>query len=307
MKKLALFSFIFIFAGIAGLAALGFAYRPSDGIPDGLKGRIVMINGNPMRIYQKGVGNDILMIHGVPGALEDWDPVIEDLAKDFRVTVYDRQGYGYSARGGTKYNLESNAQTALAIIRELDLKNTVVVGHSYGSATSLALAIQNPPEVRAFVLCASPGYPEVHPTFWDYILSVPYFGEGMMRLLSRSVGPQLVEAGIKSGFDPNQNLIPEGFIALREMMWLRPQVMTTRAREYTRLEKDLARISPHYKDIKKKVYLVQGKSDEITKAAWKLHEDIPGSELTEFEGAGHFVQFAHPRETAAVIRRAGKI
>ncbi len=260
-----------------------------------------------MRVFQKGAGRDILMIHGVPGALEDWDPVVDDLAKDFRVTTYDRQGYGDSARGDTKYNLESNADTALAIIRALNLKNTVVVGHSYGAATSLALAVNNPPEVKAFVLCASPGYPDVHPTFWDYVLYVPYLGEGVMRLLAQSVGPKLVDAGIKSGFAPNQNFIPGGFVELRQKMWLKPTIMTTRAREYIRLEKDLARICQRYKNIKKKVFILQGKTDEITKAAWKLREDIPGSELTEFEGTGHFVQFVHPKETAQIIRRATKL
>ena len=304
MKKILFGTLAAVILLIAGISAVGFVERTDHGLPAEAKGGLVSINGTRLRVYQKGRGPDILMIHGCPGSLEDWDPVMDELAKNFRVTVYDRPGYGYSSGDGNRFSLEYNAGVALKLIKVLGLKEPLVVGHSYGAATALALAVKNPPQIRGFVLCASPGYPKVHEGFWNRALSIPYFGEGLTAVIAPLFGARLVRAGILSGFDPNQSSIPEGFIALRSKMWLKPSVMTTRAREYMNLESGLEKILPFYKDIRKKVLIVQGKSDEITKSAWKLHEDIPNSELIVFDGVGHYLQFARPAEVAAILRRA---
>lgn len=56
----------------------------------------INIQGNKIRYSQSGEGRDLLLIHGTPGFLEDWNAIAAELAKDYRVTCYDRMGHGYS-------------------------------------------------------------------------------------------------------------------------------------------------------------------------------------------------------------------
>ena len=88
----------------------GALYRSDVSIPAGFKGQHVAVHGNPIRYYQQGSGPDILLIHGSPGSIEDWDTVIDDLAKDYRVTAYDRPGHGYSGSTGNRHSYEYHAE-----------------------------------------------------------------------------------------------------------------------------------------------------------------------------------------------------
>lgn len=77
--------FLFIFL-IVFLTHNSFA----DTIPSGFKGNIIDVMNQQIKIYQTGSGKDVLLIHGLPGCIEDWETIIPELSKKFRVTVYDR-------------------------------------------------------------------------------------------------------------------------------------------------------------------------------------------------------------------------
>jgi len=52
--------------------------------------------GVTIRYAQVGTGPDILFLHGAPGSMDDWLPMKDGLAANFRLTLYDRPGYGGS-------------------------------------------------------------------------------------------------------------------------------------------------------------------------------------------------------------------
>ena len=114
---------------LTAAAIAGLAHRPNTEIPEGAQGRHVMVNGVPIRVLQQGSGRDVMLIHGSPGSLEDWKPVMDALPDSLRVTAYDRPGHGYSGDDG-RYSYEDNADVALAVIDTLKLEHVVVVGHS---------------------------------------------------------------------------------------------------------------------------------------------------------------------------------
>ena len=91
---------------IGGFTIAGLLYQPDIRIPEGLKGRYVEVKGNRIRYSQTGAGQDILLIHGCPGSLEDWEPVAESLSRKYRVTAYDRPGHGYSDATGDLYTYD---------------------------------------------------------------------------------------------------------------------------------------------------------------------------------------------------------
>lgn len=291
---------------IGACLAVGLAYRPKAEIPQGFAGQLVEIDGNPIRVKQAGSGPDLLLIHGCPGSVEDWDPVFDELAKRYRVTAYDRPGHGFSGSNGAEFNLDSNAEVARKLIEKLGLQDVTVLGHSYGSSTGLTLAVRRAPNVKRYVLIGSPGYKPVEVDALTRLTSIPVFGKGLCVLLSPTLGPKLIRAGARRGFRPNQDLLTDADLARRVRIWGQPKVPYARARELVTVGDDLERNSRAYKDIREPVVLIQGRNDTITRAAWKLSRDIPRSTLIEFDNVGHYSQFAKPQEVIDIIDRAVK-
>ena len=131
---------------VAGVAVLGALQRPDTALPAGGRGRFVALDGVRLRYVQAGQGTDVLLIHGSPGSVEDWDPVFDRLAAGHRVTAFDRPGHGYSEGHGLPHTVAGNARAALGLVRALGLRDVVVVGHSYGGATALTLGPARAPQ-----------------------------------------------------------------------------------------------------------------------------------------------------------------
>lgn len=276
-------------------------------IPAGEQGRHVELPGAKLRYHQVGSGPDLLLIHGLPGTIEDWKPLVPLLSSSCRMTFIDRPGHGYSSAQGHRYNVEHNARVALELIDRLGLKNVTVVGHSYGGAVSMGMAVRNPPAVRAFVLVgavvSSRGKHPMDPEM--YALRLLVVGPGLARLIGPVIGPGKVEAGVRDAFHPNEDAMPPGFIERAQRIWLTGRVAVTIARERSNVDRDLEQLEPRYGGIRNKLVLVHGKQDRLVSVqqAVDLHRKLPATELVLLDGVGHYVQFARPAELARVIRR----
>jgi pimeloyl-ACP methyl ester carboxylesterase len=64
-----------------------------------------MLHGRSVAYAEAGSGSVLLMIHGFARTLENWQEVIEPLAKDHTVIAPDLPGHGASAPGGGDYSL----------------------------------------------------------------------------------------------------------------------------------------------------------------------------------------------------------
>lgn len=264
----------------------------------------ITIHGLKLRYRQIGQGKDILFIHGCPGSIEDWDPVSNILAQKYRITLYDRPGHGYSGINGNQCNLRYNARIASTLMVALNLKNSVVVGHSYGASTALVMAMQNPKNIKSCVLVAPPGYAPVDVDRISHLLTIPLLGKGMTPLLAPLFGPSIIRKGLGRAFYPKAYLLSEEFVNLRLKLWSQTKVALTRAKELTNLEEDLNMLSRDYNKIGKKVFIAQGEDDTITQAAVRLNKDIPNSKLYLFKHTGHYLQYLKTKELLSVIEEA---
>ena len=283
------------------LFAAGITYRPETSIPPGWEGRLVDVGDLKLRVLQKGSGPDVLLIHGCPGSVEDWSQLIDILAKDHRVTAYDRPGHGFSTGKSLPYTISANAETALQLIRILGLRNVVVVGHSYGSMTALAMAAQHPVEVRSYVVVgpAPYGITEFDPLY--RLLALPYLGPGITRLVAPLVAEKKIRAGILQSFGPNANEIPQGFLEQRVKLWSRPGVGRARANEVLNFNADVAALAPNYGKISARVMIVAGDQEKNAAAAKRLQGEIPNSTLVEFPNTGHYVPVVRTAELADLV------
>lgn len=285
-------------AGLAGLA-----YRPNTDIPEGAPGRHITVHGVPIRVVQHGSGRDVLLIHGSPGSLEDWQPVVDAIGGSMRVTAYDRPGQGYSGDTG-RYSYEDNADVALALIDALQLEHVVVVGHSYGGTTGLAMAARSPAAVDAVVVLDSALYtPSREPDVTLSLLTVPVLGMGFGALAGPFIAPARIRRGLVEQFAGHTP--SEDFIALRTRMWSTPKVTHAIAVETLDAAENLRRLSPKYPGIRRPVFILAEADNAFRRTtAESLRADVPGATLDLLPGTGHFVQFEKTDDVVRAIRRA---
>ena len=101
----------------------------------------------------------IMFHHGWPLSSDDWDAqMLFFLAEGFRVIAHDRRGHGRSAQVWDGHDMDHYAADAAAVVRHLDLRDVIHVGHSTGGAeVARYIARHGEPEgrVRKAVLASA--------------------------------------------------------------------------------------------------------------------------------------------------------
>lgn len=84
----------------------------------------------------------ILLLHGTGAATHSWRALGPLLAREARVVAPDLPGHGFSSVAGRENcSLPGMARALAALLRELDVSPTVVVGHSAGAAIGARLCL----------------------------------------------------------------------------------------------------------------------------------------------------------------------
>ncbi|WP_439504939.1 alpha/beta fold hydrolase [Sediminibacterium sp.] len=151
MKKLAII-FIFLFS-------IGHLYCQC--LPNyGIATKQLKIDSVNINYVDQGVGNTILMIHGLGGNASHWNKMIETLSIKNRCIAIDLPGYG----GSSSVNiidankvLDFYANIITQFIQSMQLKNLTVMGHSMGGQVAMILALQEPSLITQLILVAPAG------------------------------------------------------------------------------------------------------------------------------------------------------
>jgi N-formylmaleamate deformylase len=99
-----------------------------------------------------GDGPPLVFAHGVGDDGWCWTVVAEALAPAYDVVLVDARGHGRSAEPADGYGAPAQADDLRGLIGALELRRPVLVGHSMGAMTVLALAARAPELPRAIVL-----------------------------------------------------------------------------------------------------------------------------------------------------------
>ncbi|QGF22596.1 alpha/beta fold hydrolase [Raineyella fluvialis] len=98
-----------------------------------------------------GEGPPLVMIHGLGGTINFYEPIVERLATTHRVIRYDFNGHGRSPLE-EPITVEGLADQAAALIDELADGQAHVVAHSMGTLIAQHLGAAHPDKVASMVL-----------------------------------------------------------------------------------------------------------------------------------------------------------
>jgi pimeloyl-ACP methyl ester carboxylesterase len=114
-------------------------------------------HGRQLAVRRGGAGPAVVLIHGMAGSLDTWDPVFAELAESCDVIAIDLPGHGASSRFRADYSLGSLAAAVRDVLDDLGVKSATIVGHSLGGGIAMQFMYQFPERCERLVLVSSGG------------------------------------------------------------------------------------------------------------------------------------------------------
>jgi pimeloyl-[acyl-carrier protein] methyl ester esterase len=242
-----------------------------------------------------GAGPDVALIHGWGMHAGIWEDVVEALIDDYRVTVIDLPGHGYSRDIGAGHTLPELAEAVAAVIPA----PAVWIGWSLGGLVAQQVALMMPERViRLALVNSTPCF--IQRPDWLHAVALPVlhrFAEELREnhraVLKRFVALEVhgcdhandqyrqIKALLFQHGDPDPVALGDG-LAMLEEVDLRAELWRI--------------ICP--------TLLLMGQRDQLTPAAAgeAMMKLLPNARLRIFERAGHAPFFSHLPDFMAELR-----
>ena len=95
----------------------------------------------------------VTFVTGIANDLSMWDGQVAALGGDFNVLRYDLRGHGGTPASGGAYTIELLASDLAALLDQLNIRRTSVIGLGLGGAIAQAFAIAHPDRVDKLMPC----------------------------------------------------------------------------------------------------------------------------------------------------------
>jgi pimeloyl-ACP methyl ester carboxylesterase len=252
----------------------------------------------------------LVLLHGNGGSADEMElsGLVAAAAQRYRVYVFDRPGYGHSERPPHR-SFTPNAQAALLLhaLRVLEVRQPIVLGHSWGALVALAMALREPGALRSVVLASGYFTPSLRlDTAWLSAPALPVIGTLMRHTLSPVIGRLLWPLMLRRVFAPAP--VPERFRrGFPVWLSLRPLTLKASAMESAMLPLQAAWLRPREKDVTVPVVVVAGEKDRLVMTRWqsgRLVGRLPDATLKTVPGAGHMVHHTATAHVLAAIDEA---
>ena len=115
----------------------------------------VQINGRPIFVDVDGSGPPMILMHGLGGSSNYFQPLVTAFSSSFTMIRFDFEGLGRSkldvSPGAKGITIPRYVEDVKAIMEHLSLQSAVLVGHSLGSVVAMIFAARFPERVKALV------------------------------------------------------------------------------------------------------------------------------------------------------------
>jgi pimeloyl-ACP methyl ester carboxylesterase len=277
------------------------------------KGRFIEIDGVRLHYVERGTGRPLVLFHGNGSMIQDFESsgLIDLAAKNYRVIVFDRPGFGHSQRPrNVVWTPAAQAELFYKALEFLDVRTALVFGHSWGASVAVALALEHPQFVDGLVLASGYYFPSVRPDF--LALSTPAI-PGIGDILSNTFSPIISRITwplmMRKIFGPRS--VPKKFDGFPKAMAVRPSQIRASAAESALMIPTAYAARGEYGRLKMPLVIIAGEDDrliDIDSQSGRLHEEVPQSKMRRVPGSGHMVhQTATALVMSAIDEAAGEV
>ena len=274
-------------------------------------GQFLEVNGVRLHYVERGSGAPLVLLHGNGSMIQDFESsgLIDLAAKNYRVIVFDRPGFGHSDRPrNVVWTPAAQAELINSALHRLGVPHAIVLGHSWGASVAVALALKYPKLVRGLVLASGYYFPTLRP---DVVAlsapAVPLVGDVLRHsiapIVSRVIWPFLM-AKI---FGPQS--VPTKFAGFPKEMAVRPSQIRASAAESALMIPGALDLQDQYASLKMPVSIIAGDKDRLIDTdtqSHRLHGNIVQSKFHRVPDAGHMVHQTATGSVMAAISQVSK-
>ncbi len=228
------------------------------------------------KYIEQGNGPVLVVLHGLFGALSNFQDVLDEFSKDYRVVIPIMPIYDLPL-------LKTNVKELASYIHEFILfkkyEQVALLGNSLGGHVSLVYTVSHPEKVKALVLTGSSGLYE------------NAFGGSFPRREDRVYIRKKVETTFYDPSNATDELVEEVFGIINDRNKLIRVLAIAKSAIRHNMRDELPEISIP-------VCLIWGKNDGVTppEVAEEFHQLLPESELHWIDKCGHAPMMEHPKE-----------
>lgn len=273
------------------------------------EGQMLDVAGRSVHVMTRGDAGapPVLLIHGASANAREFTWTLAPrLEADMHVLMPDRPGHGWSQRFAGAETLEAQARQMAGVLDQMAPdRKAVVVGHSFGGAVALRVALDRPDLVSGLVLLAPATHTwESGGTAWyNHVGAVPLIGPVFSQLVPL-VGPSQMKSGVSSVFSPAPE--PPGYYEKSGIaLYLRPPNFRANAEDMAALKDELAGQSRRYGELKVPVTVFSGSGDRVLSPkihTGQLKKQVP-LDLVILKEEGHMPHHGEGEAVAEAIRR----
>lgn len=222
----------------------------------------------------------VLFLHGWRSDGSVWNDIAKKLhTEKYSVYALDLPGFGGSPIPKTSFTVSEYVDTVIGFMEKMNMRNVVLIGHSFGGRIAIKLASSHPKQVKKLVLVDSACFTNPSKQRMKYAAKLvkPLFSFSFMQGLRSKIYSVL------------------GASDYLATPFLRKTLVNV-------IEEDLSESLPH---INSPTLLIWGEDDRETPLSGgkKIADQIRGSRLEILSGAGHYSFLDKPSEFYQVFEK----
>ncbi len=257
----------------------------------GLRRHFLATRHGAVHYWTLGSGPALLMLHQSAQSADEYLQVAPLLAGAFTVISLDLPGHGASDTPDHELSVDEYCEAAIAVLDELGVDSTYLLGHHGGCMLATCIAVGNPERVQKVVLSGG-GLPD--PKIADLLLNnpmtrdLPVDADGDFLLKTWAVYRKMSAPGSP----PDVSFLP--FITGLKAR-LRPYDM-----HFEVLRWDYAAALA---DLEHETLLIRAEHDAFSGDVEGLHRQLRNSTMVILPGCGPWLFYEKPGACADVVRK----
>lgn len=234
-----------------------------------------------------GEGQPIVILHGLFGNSDNWQTHANKLSEYFRVILVDQRNHGRS-NWSDEFSYDLLAEDLNELFIDLNLKKTIVLGHSMGGKTAIRFTQLHPNKVEKLIIVdiGVKEYPMHHTEILNGLHSID-----LEKVTTRSEAEEILSKYISS------NGVRQ--FLLKNLYWIEKGKLAWRM-NIPVLEKEMPAILTVLPDdeIFNSTLFIRGKLSNyiLDEDILQLEEQFSDFHIETIENAGHWVHAEAPIE-----------